>query len=397
MTTAGMKQGGKRALLAWEMGAGLGHIRRLLTVAEAMKSRGYEPVIAQRTIHTLADEVREAGISMIPIPPQISLAPKGQPFRAMTYADIMAICGYARMDVLRPILDAWDGLLAHIQPDVVIGDYCPILPMAVRSRLPFVAFGDGFVVPPHEPEIFPPLRAEGEPIKPVEQITEDVNGLLRERGQDEISHLGQLVAGDAQVVTTLPELDIYHAHRSIEAVGPLDEPPPVRPMPKEAHLFVYLAADFANSRKALQAVANMKVSAEAFIRDAPEQLRNALRNNGMTVHDTPPPLAEVLSRATVILHHGGMGTLETALAMGCAQILMPRHLEQSLNAGNLRNRKIAEIIRGDDMDHYQQVLTKAMKARKWQEAMYQLGMRLDKRRPMSGLEPLLDAIDKAVA
>ncbi|MBV6631394.1 MAG: hypothetical protein KI792_00025 [Alphaproteobacteria bacterium] len=391
------KPGKKKALLAWEMGAGLGHIRRLLTVAKGMQERGYEPVIAQRTIHTLADEVREAGIPMLPIPPQISLAPKGQPFRALTYADIMAICGYARMDVLRPILDAWDGIVSHVKPDVVIGDYCPILPMAVRGRVPFLAFGDGFVVPPHEPDAFPPLRPEGEPIKPVDQITEEVNALLKDRGQDPIDRLGQLIAGDAQVITTLPELDIYSSHRKTEAVGPLDEPPAVRDMPDKPHLFIYLAADFANTRKALQAVANLKVPAEAFIRDAPEQLRVALRNNGLTVHDTPPPLSEVLSRATVLLHHGGMGTLETALAMGCAQVLMPRHLEQSLNAGNLRNRKIAEIIRGDDMDQYQQILSKAMGAKKWQSSMHDLAKRLDKRRPMSGLTPLLDEIDRIAA
>ena len=81
----------KRILLAWEMGGGLGHTRRLLVLADALKAKGYEPILAQRTIHTLADEVRERGYKMIPIPTQISLAPRNQPFRAMTYADIIAI------------------------------------------------------------------------------------------------------------------------------------------------------------------------------------------------------------------------------------------------------------------------------------------------------------------
>ena len=126
----------ERVLLAWEMGGGLGHTRRLLALADALAVQGYEPVLAQRTVHTLADEVRERGYPMIPIPPQISLAPKGKPFRAMTYADIMAITGYAEMNVLEPLLDTWDGLLAMIQPAVVVGDYCPVLPMAARDRYP---------------------------------------------------------------------------------------------------------------------------------------------------------------------------------------------------------------------------------------------------------------------
>ena len=384
----------RRALLAWEMGGGLGHIRRLMVVARAVEAAGFEPVIAQRTIHTLADEGREAGYPMIPIPQQVSLAPKNEPFRALTYADIMAICGYAKMDVLEPTLDAWDGLLNYIQPSVVIGDYCPILPMAVRGRYPYLAFGDGFVVPPHDPPVFPPLRAHGAPIKPVDEITSDVNALLTKRGQPQVERLGQLVAGDAQVITTLPELDIYNDSRKQKAAGPLDELPAVRPIPAEPKLFIYLAADFNNTRKMLQAVVNAKVPAEAFIRSASPELRDALRKAGMIVHDTPPPLEERLREATVVLHHGGMGTLETALAMGCAQLLLPRHLEQSLNSRNLKARKIAEMIQGEDIDEYARLVKLGLAATDWHKRVHKLATQLDKRRPFSCLETVVQTVEK---
>ena len=39
---------GRRVLLAWELGAGLGHARRLLTVALTLRARGWDPVVAAR-------------------------------------------------------------------------------------------------------------------------------------------------------------------------------------------------------------------------------------------------------------------------------------------------------------------------------------------------------------
>ena len=387
----------RRVLLAWEMGAGLGHTKRLLVLADALKAKGYEPILSQRTIHTLANEVRARGYPMIPIPPQISLAPKGKPFRAMTYADIMAITGYSNMAVLEPILDAWDGMLKLIDPAVIIGDYCPILPMAARGRYPYLAFGDGFVVPPHEPDNFPNLRAQGEPIKDVAVILAEVNALLEKRGQEPVRNLGELMAGDDQAIITLPELDIYHKHRATPALGPLDELPPVRPMPSEPKLYIYLAADYSLTRKVLQAVVNTKVPAEAFIRDAPDELRQGLRNAGVTVHDTPPPLNERLLEASVLLHHGGMGTLETALAMGCPQLLLPRHLEQSLNAGNLRERKIAEKFTGDDLEASQKVIKAAMTSTTWHDNVHALAQRLESRRPFSCLDKVIDKVEALAA
>ena len=50
-----MTEKNRRILLAWEMGAGFGHIRRLLVLARALKERGWIPIIGQRQIHTLAD------------------------------------------------------------------------------------------------------------------------------------------------------------------------------------------------------------------------------------------------------------------------------------------------------------------------------------------------------
>src|SRR5262249_8381472 len=46
-------------------------------------------------------------------------------------------------------------------------------------------------------------------------------------------------------------------------------------------------------------------------------------------------LAEVADRSSIMVHHGGIGTIEACLALGRPQVLVPRHLEQSLNCATL--------------------------------------------------------------
>ena len=384
-------------LLAWEMGAGLGHTRRLLAVANALRDDGFEPVLAQKKIQTLAYSVREAGIAVVPTPPVTSLAPKDALFRASTYADIMAITGYADPDILEAALGAWDGLLRFINPSAIVGDYCPILPMAARGRVPFLAFGDGFVVPPHEPPDFPPLSMDGIAMKSADAIKADANILLRKRGQPRIQSLGQLVAGDAQVVCTFPELDIYSEYRTEPALGPLNELPSVRPPPAEKRLFVYLSAEFAGTMHALKAVMESEIPAEGFIRDASPGLRQTLCDGGMTLHDKLPDLAERLSHASVILHHGGIGTMETALAMGCPQLLMTRHLEQQLNAVNLKQYHVCRILKPDDKERLGYLIQYALNDDTWQNLAQELAIHLNARRPFSCINRLVDKVKMLAA
>ena len=43
---------------------------------------------------------------------------------------------------------AWDRLLLDARPDVVIAEYAPMLQLAARGRVPTIAFGTGFSLPP---------------------------------------------------------------------------------------------------------------------------------------------------------------------------------------------------------------------------------------------------------
>ena len=393
-----MTEKNRRILLAWEMGAGLGHIRRLLVLARALKQRGWEPIIGQRNIHTIADEVAAAGFQQFQNPQHRSLAPPGQPFRGYTFADILGVCGFARRDALVPVVQVWDAMLDLIRPAVIVGDYSPILPLAARGRYPFVAFGDGFVVPPPLKEPFRPLRQHGAPTFDAAAMLGMVQDLLGERGQPAIESLAELVAGDQQAVITFPDLDVYGAIRPVPALGPLDEPPPMIPLPEgqPVKLFVYLAADYGDTRKVLQAIADSKVPAEAFVRDAPDDLKNALRQRGIKVYDQPPPLAEMLKDATGIIHHGGMGTLETALCIGRPQLLVPRHLEQSLNARNLVAKRLAKVLPIQEMPDMISTIQGFSTDSEFRKIVSAKALHLNQQRPLASLGRTVSLIEAMV-
>jgi rhamnosyltransferase subunit B len=81
------------------------------------------------------------------------------------------------------------------------------------------------------------------------------------------------------------------------------------------------------------------------VRDASDDLKEALRARGLTVHDEPPPPQMAFTEASLIIHHGGIGTIEACLMLGRPQLLLTRHLEQSLNGSVTRSLGVADTLK----------------------------------------------------
>lgn len=319
------------ALLAWELGAGLGHARRLLAVGRGLVADGFDCVMASRELWACADEIHAAGIRLVQAPHHRGLIPRGVEFRARGYADMMAACGYQREQALWPTVLGWDGMIDTVRPDVIVADYAPMLALAAHGRVPMLAIGDGFVLPPTDGTRFPVLR-EGTRMAEEPVMLAHAAAIQRRRGLPAPESLPALIGGAARIVCTYPQSDIFAGTRLEPAAGPVEPQPAPLPPPAAPALFVYLAADFAHTAKLLQVVSDLRLPTTAFVRDAPDSLKAVLRASGVTVHDRPPPLRDALRAASLVVHHGGIGTIETCLAAGRPQFVLPRHFEQTLNA-----------------------------------------------------------------
>ena len=322
----------RTVLLAWEAGTGLGHAKRLFNIALRLKSKGWSVLVAAKDLWAAANEYRAASLPLLQAP---SRTIGKLNFRVCSYADILAICGYRDVEKLLPPVLAWDGMIDLIRPDVIVADFAPLLTLAAYDRIPVLAVGDGFVLPPAHLPRMPALRSGPSNLPEEPALLANAAAVQRQRKLSIPQTLPSLIGGQAHVVCTYPETDIYARLRVEPAAGPLQISPSTPDCPQRQGVFAYLDLALAHTSKLLEILIRCGFPLEVFVRDLPARMKSALRVANVHVHETPPPLAEVAERASLIVHHGGIGTAEAALALGRPQFLLPKHLEQSLNAANL--------------------------------------------------------------
>ncbi len=320
-----------RVLIGWELGAGFGHITRLIAIAHAIRARGHQPFLALRNLVETWPAYRSESFPVLQAP-MWQPSTSAQRFHASSIADIIAMSGFLDPADLMPMVRAWDRLIDAVRPEVIVADYSPTLCLATYGAHHLVVIGDGFTAPPDHLPSFPVLRPTSPRTASEERIVATIRAVQNARGRPPLDRLPQLFAAHSRFVCTLPELDPYRAHRTTPAEGAFQPLPQPAPRVQKPGFFAYLATDARFIGTAVRGLVQAPVKGRIYIRRATRATKGALQERGHTVYDAPAPILEVLREEPVILHHGGIGTTETALACGRPQILFPRHLEQQLTA-----------------------------------------------------------------
>ena len=335
-------------LFAWELGDGLGHVSRLLRIAERVRAAGVRCLIAVRHLELAGRAVQAAGFEVLQAP----LA-RVEPIRGpdgtqpVTVGDILGAVGFSSVDRLAPLVAGWRSLVELVAPAMVLTDYSPTANLALYGGpVPWVPIGDGFTLPPFETDRFLPFR-KARPAFENDHLMAVVSAVQAQRGRPTPARLPLLFEGTRRYVVTLPELDPWARARSVPAIGPIAPPPqPVETPPSEAY-FAYLSADFAHTARVLEGLQASGRPGSVFLRDSTPSRRDEWRQRGLTVWDRPQDLRAMAERAAVIVHHAGVGTAEQALGLGRPQLLVPRHFEQFANTDSLGRLGVAIALRGN--------------------------------------------------
>lgn len=339
----------KTALLVWELGDGLGHVTRLIKIAERLSMQNVRCLFVVRNIELAGKYVRDRGFEVIQSP-IATIDPIRGPdgSQPATMTDILGSIGFAKPERLTVLVSAWDTLLGLVAPDIVISDYAPTANLALfGGHIPNLVIGDGFTLQPPEMEIFPAFR-RARPAFDDADILKIVSNVQERRGRQPLSRLPQLFAGSAHEVITLPELDPFRDKRRHLGLGPISgTPAPVESQPTQDY-FAYLSAGYRFTGKILDGLIASGRPGSIYLRDSASQARDKLRDLGLTIHDNAQDMSEMAERSAVIIHHGGVGTAETVLALGRPQMVVPRHAEQWLNASSLGRLGVAIAIRASD-------------------------------------------------
>ncbi len=134
--------------MGWELGAGFGHVQPLLNVARELARHGHRPVFAVKNLLEAAPLLNSEPFPVLQSPLWPTRRMRGeQAFRAASYADILAIRGFADPEELYPLVRGWRSLIDVVRPDLIVCDHSPTLCLAAYRSVPVVMIGTGFTVP----------------------------------------------------------------------------------------------------------------------------------------------------------------------------------------------------------------------------------------------------------
>lgn len=337
-----------RILLAWELGGNAGHATRLAAIARRLCDAGHHVTLAvQRpdAFRTLAEGI---ALRQAPVWPGLwrhgGADPLGEP---ASFGDVLANLGLTDSGAVEYLLRAWDGLLADCAPDALIADFAPLALLAARGRIPRMAVGTGFTVPPADGECFPPFDPDTRPLVAEPMLLAVVNRAIDRLGRPQLAHLPQVVAAEAMLPGAFPLLDPYAGRRSEALLPPFlsGQMPPPREKPGNA-IFAYLPGLQPGS-PAATALASAAAKGLRVGLHAPGlslSHAEALAAAGIGLLARPLPPADIVRQARLVVCAGGQGLVSLALAAGLPLALAPANIEQRLTAASLHTVGLAHRI-----------------------------------------------------
>ena len=200
-------------LLTWELGAGSGHLVRLLPIAQGLTELGHAVVAAVK------DVPRARGI----LPPEMTLIqapviaakPKIRFEPPVTFAHVLHNVGFDDAAHLAARCEAWRRIYAQVRADAVVFDHSPTALLASRGLPPRrVLIGSGFFCPPDRsplPSLRPWLTTDPARLLADElNLLDRMNDALRRFAVPPLERVTQLYSeADDTILTTIAELDHY--------------------------------------------------------------------------------------------------------------------------------------------------------------------------------------------
>lgn len=325
-----------RILFAWELGGGVGYVDRLAQVAAALEADGHEPVFVVRDLVGTADFFARRSWIVMQAPMAVGLLHPTQPsFVPGSYADLLAVNNFANVEHLYRLTHAWHMLFLALQPALIVAEYAPVATLAAYGRIPTIAMGHGYIMPPPDSHEFPIFDPAAQRFAPPEKITETVRLVQQRLGGAVADSVPAIIGGTRHFVTAFAETDPYAGFRGQPDTGPLESIPPPTAPGGPPSFYAYLSATHPQLRMILQSLVECGLPGAAYVKRATPEIRQFLGERKVHVFDRPPPLGDVTRGAHVIVHHGGAATLGAAMGAGRPQVLWPEVADQQVSADTI--------------------------------------------------------------
>ncbi|OOG44432.1 nucleotide disphospho-sugar-binding domain-containing protein [Polaromonas sp. A23] len=333
-----------RILFAWELGANLGHIRPLVSIANALRQNGHEIVFVLQDIRGCGEFLRQHEFAYFQTPTLPGRLLPGMSPEQVSYPEILLLHGFGNEKELASVLQAWRNLYSVLKPEVMVFDYAPTALLAARDLgIPRVAFSTGFTSPPRVTPLpcFRPWEyVPSERLLAAEaRVLDAVNGACETLAISTLSALHEMFGVEEDILATLSELDHYPGRQGAEYWGPIHEATegevPIWPEGTGKRIFVYLRPKSPAFKPLVSILAGTELRILWFAPGLATQTMESLQTKNMCFSSKPFAMTQVADSAEAAVLHGGHGTVATLLLGGVPMLLLPANAEQLLVARNV--------------------------------------------------------------
>ena len=381
-------------LFTYELGAGLGHLNRLIAVAKCL-STNHRLVFAvpapsreRALIHRALGhevEVRQGMLWPAPTGPAVRQVP------TLTFADVACLFGLHRFDRLFNTTCAASDLLRDVSPRLIVADFAPTLRLASAGKVPMVVVGNGYTVPPLGQPL-PLMRPWGEGMRPQSRAHEAMllaafNAVSARLAGPAFDFFADTFHGEQSFVCTLAEFDPYRIARNAPPLWPFNIPRirASRSLGERCgeSIFCYFQNGHPALLPILAGLSQIECKSDIYVQGIDPEYIVRRVSQRVHVHRRQADLAVVLPEATLLLHHAGLGTAYAGLVAGLTQVVFPINLEHLITTRGLEQFGVAVPVdtkRAGDPAQVRNVLQRALRDADRQRAAAKAARELEVRR-----------------
>jgi UDP:flavonoid glycosyltransferase YjiC (YdhE family) len=328
-----------RILLAWELGANLGHIAPLRALALQLRARGHDCAFAVRDLDG-AEEFLEPELGPVFQAP-VRLSAIQNPLRVqVSYASLLHNTGFDDALSLAGRLRAWRQLMQNHCCDLLVCDHAPTAHIAAGTLgIPVLQLGAGFMVPPLA-QPFPVFRPntrvstailahnEAAVLKTLCTTLKKFGAPCPETLQDAFRHA-------SRALITYAELDHYDSALRDEPYLGLPMMThgavPEWPAGNGPKLFAYLRPS-KDLQALLTALGRMPMRVLVRIGSISAGKLKSFERPGMVISDQPLDIALAVRDCDACINYASHGMVAEMLLAGKPGLLLPDNVERSLAA-----------------------------------------------------------------
>ncbi len=342
----------RHILLCWEFGSGNGHARRIKLLGERLIAAGFKVTYALRRPQVGAgvgipvEAIRSApDWPMQPAPAEHALG-----LTSATYGDFLAQLIFNPYDDIAERLSRWHSLVEAVRPDLIIADYAPSISLLFHGRVPVVAIGNGYVLPPTTLAAFPRLT-DGAPVRFEEQdVVGWINDALSPYNERAIERLPQINRADRSYLLTLPCLDPYRKERKGGWLGSADIQGIAPSGSQSARLFAYFHETHQTDRRLIDGLVGSGLPGTAIFLHPLQRTEELLAPAGINAPHGLADLAQELADCRVLVHLGSLGMAMAGIAAGVPQVMIKSDLEKTLVAQSVAARDAGSVLSWKQFD-----------------------------------------------